>query len=102
MARIEKIDRGTETYVSFKCPGCKDDHTLPVTGPRAWGFNGSMDHPTLTPSILAKLHAFNEQTDQYDKHETTCHSFVRDGRIEFLTDCTHALAGQTVDLAEIG
>lgn len=27
-----------------------------------------------------------------------CHSFVTDGRIQFLGDCTHALAGQTVDL----
>lgn len=27
-----------------------------------------------------------------------CHSFVRDGKIEFLSDSTHKLAGQTVDL----
>ncbi|MCZ4340562.1 hypothetical protein O4H52_03015 [Sphingomonadaceae bacterium G21617-S1] len=27
-----------------------------------------------------------------------CHSFVRNGQIEFLSDCTHALAGQTVPL----
>ena len=27
-----------------------------------------------------------------------CHSFVRDGGIQFLTDCEHGLAGQTVDL----
>jgi len=30
-----------------------------------------------------------------------CHSFVTDGRIQFLGDCTHNLAGQTVDLPEI-
>jgi hypothetical protein len=30
-----------------------------------------------------------------------CHSFVTDGRIQFLSDSTHALAGQTVDLPEI-
>ena len=29
-----------------------------------------------------------------------CHSFVRSGRIEFLSDSTHALAGQTVDLPD--
>ncbi|MNJ76318.1 hypothetical protein D3C77_735750 [compost metagenome] len=29
-----------------------------------------------------------------------CHSFVTDGRSQYLTDCTHALAGQTVDLPE--
>src|SRR5436309_254590 len=27
-----------------------------------------------------------------------CHSFVRDGLIEFLGDCTHPLAGRTVPL----
>jgi len=30
-----------------------------------------------------------------------CHSFIRDGKIQFLGDCTHALAGQTVDLPEL-
>jgi hypothetical protein len=30
-----------------------------------------------------------------------CHSFVRNGRIEFLGDCTHALASQTVDLPDL-
>ena len=29
-----------------------------------------------------------------------CHTFVTDGRIQFLGDCTHALAGQTVDLPD--
>jgi hypothetical protein len=27
--------------------------------------------------------------------------FVREDRIEFLSDCTHALAGETVDLPPI-
>jgi hypothetical protein len=30
-----------------------------------------------------------------------CHSFVTDGKIQYLSDCTHAMAGQTVDLLEI-
>ena len=29
-----------------------------------------------------------------------CHSFVTDGRIRFLGDCTHALKGQTVPIPE--
>lgn len=32
---------------------------------------------------------------------SVCHSFVRDGRIQFLSDCTHKLANQTVDLPDI-
>ncbi len=27
-----------------------------------------------------------------------CHTFITDGRIQFLGDCSHKLAGQTVDL----
>ena len=30
-----------------------------------------------------------------------CHSFVRDGKIRFLADSYHELAGQTVDLPEV-
>lgn len=29
-----------------------------------------------------------------------CHSFVVDGQMQFLGDCTHALAGQTVPIPE--
>ena len=30
-----------------------------------------------------------------------CHSYVKDGQIQFLNDCSHVLAGQTVDLPEL-
>lgn len=55
-----------------------------------WTWNESRDTPTLTPSLLTKY------SDAY-----VCHCFVTDGKIQFLTDCTHALAGQTVELPEI-
>ena len=29
------------------------------------------------------------------------HSYVTDGRIQYLSDCTHPLAGQTVDLPDV-
>ena len=32
--------------------------------------------------------------------DDVCHSFVTDGRIQFLGDCTHKLAGQTVNIPE--
>ena len=42
----------------------------------------------------------NATFNQQDPTVTRCHSFVREGRIEFLSDCTHALAGQTVELPD--
>ncbi len=34
------------------------------------------------------------------KTKEQCHSFIEKGKIRFLPDCTHSLAGQTVDLPE--
>jgi hypothetical protein len=97
--------------VTFKCPGCGDTHVVPVPPhPRAWTFNGSIDKPTLSPSILVRSghHAPHWKPGDncwcgkdYGFSCYVCHSFVRDGRIEFCADSTHALAGKTVDLADI-
>lgn len=80
---------------AFECPGCGILHAPPVTGPRAWGFNHDLLRPTLTPSLLVRWTEGPEHTPR------VCHSHVRDGQIEFLSDCTHALAGKTVPLAPV-
>lgn len=99
MARAELDSTGN--WLLFHCPGCDMRHGLPIrptsqakAGP--WSWNGSLDRPTLTPSVLVRW----DHGEQ--REERRCHSFVRDGRVEFLSDCTHALAGQTVDMAELG
>lgn len=99
-ARIEVVKAygsGALWGYRFECPGCKDTHRIHTVGDHAWGFNGSIERPTFTPSILVRS-SFNEDGVMRD---FCCHSFVRDGRIEFLGDCTHALAGQTVDLPDL-
>jgi hypothetical protein len=82
-----------ERWISFHCPGCEGGHSIPVTGPRAWKWNGSLDSPTITPSILVNVGRSNPTAH-------LCHSWVKDGRIQFLGDCTHSLAGQTVELPD--
>ncbi|WP_219631785.1 DUF6527 family protein [Stenotrophomonas maltophilia] len=108
--------------LSFRCPGCNLHHAIPVDGrPSAWSFNGDADRPTLEPSILARSGCCYE-ADWHDQERRrgaaepcdkgcpdddgisvchTCHSFVRDGQIQFLSDCTHALAGMTVPLPPV-
>ena len=76
----------------FYCPGCKQTHAFGS----AWNFNGDYEKPTVTPSILVRSHYFDGDI----KHEMRCHSFITDGKIRFLGDCTHNLAGQTVDLPD--
>jgi hypothetical protein len=73
--------------------GVAGEHEVPFAGDGAWSFNGDADRPTLTPSLLLTYtHVGGEKF--------VCHSFVTDGRIQFLADSTHALAGQTVELPE--
>lgn len=102
MPRARKVTdgQGGPYGISFDCPGCGDRHAIPTTGPHACGFNGSMDGPTLTPSILVTGKHCGDPGCAPVEHRV-CHSFVTDGRIQFLSDCTHALAGSTVDLPEV-
>lgn len=119
-AKLVSDSDGRFYGVRFNCPGCACAHVeewrghellganvLPVhwlppgrvespqvaTMPH-WTFNGDLDRPTFTPSVLT------EQPMPGGKMHR-CHSYVTDGRIQFLGDCTHALAGQTVDLPDV-
>jgi Family of unknown function (DUF6527) len=80
-------------YTLFFCLGCDQPHAVGVKGSGAWGYNGNPDQPTFTPSVGVNL-------DRSAPQLPRCHSFVTDGRIQFLTDSDHALAGQTVDLPD--
>lgn len=93
MAKIKRYEYdGNVSYV-FRCPGCKKLHIF-VTKSKdgqcpTWQFNGNEDVPTFSPSLL-----------NTDNKSERCHLFVRDGKIEYLSDCTHHLAGQTVEMEE--
>lgn len=93
---IENARVGEPDYC-FECLGCGCLHGIWVSkkgynGP-AWDFNKDLEKPTINPSILVR-----EPTPSGMK---ICHSFVRDGKIQYLSDCTHDLAGQTIELPEI-
>lgn len=79
----------------FNCPGCNFTHQVATKESKAnvtWDFNDDLVNPTVMPSILMHW------SQGPKKVEERCHSYIRDGKIQFLNDCTHALAGQTVDL----
>ena len=88
-----KVCKKTTTQVIFWCPGCEHIHAVLVEGPHAWNWNNSLSAPTFKPSILV-----NGNKKYHNPQQPRCHSFVTDGSIKFLNDCTHKLAGQTVKL----
>ena len=89
---IKSQDNRTETVWIF-CPGCNTHHAFTVKAPQGpvWGWNGSLDKPTFTPSMLVNG----------DYPDSRCHSFVTDGKIKFLGDCFHDMKNTTVDLPAI-
>lgn len=76
----------------FRCPGCGCAHAVNET----WTLTGGGQRPTIRPSILVTYDGAD--AGQSGAPYARCHSFVTDGRIEFLSDSTHALAGRTVPL----
>ncbi len=94
------------------CPGCYEAYKLRYPGgedDRGWWINGALhavsnkvhqitgtpDAPTLSPSLLVQYELGEEKTPY------VCHSFIVDGRIQYLGDCTHPLKNQTVDLLDV-
>jgi hypothetical protein len=105
-ARLRTVDDHGTTYTAlmFVCPGCVAGavakghdgyaglHMLPVNSPQtspSWDWDGNLDAPTLSPSILT------------DGAYGRCHSFLKGGVFEFLSDSTHPLAGQHVPMPDL-
>ncbi|BBR09272.1 MULTISPECIES: DUF6527 family protein [Aeromonas] len=111
--KLSSVLERSDHQLFFECPGCKMLHGVNVEaeGRPRWGWNGSVDKPTFTPSILVQWEQGEPPCTDLDMAEKihrgevvqtkvvkVCHSFVTNGRIQFLGDCTHHLAGKTVDL----
>lgn len=87
------------TVVQLNMPGPLSYRLIPVqlSGSRNntdnWSWNGDTESPTLHPSILT--------VRRHPDGDIICHTFVNDGKVQFLSDCSHELAGQTVELFEV-
>ncbi len=105
-------ENGGVSY-QFWCSGCAGHHSYTTklgegeTGP-VWTYDGNEEAPTFSPSLLANPQIKglcscqdSEECDQ-DSHAKPdygyhrCHLFLRAGMVQYLSDCTHSLAGKTV------
>lgn len=102
-------------HLVFYCPGCRGNHHVgvaPNNEGKRWGWNGSLESPSLFPSVLNRSGHFvpnqvqppnceyckDAEKEGYASMCSICHIFVKEGKIEFLTDCTHDHAGKTVEM----
>lgn len=83
--RVRSAKSDTEKRYTFYCPGCKCNHAFSTPH---WKFNEDFDKPTVSPSLLSNRGHPNSQ----------CHLFIVDGKLQYLHDCHHELAGKTVDM----
>ena len=105
---MAKVLKGTHTngedYYLIECIGCGHGHVYDSR----WTFNGDLDKPTFSPSYLSK----HKHPKGYSNEnpapkgwageyvQEVCHSFLTDGKIQYLSDCTHEYVGQTLDLPD--
>lgn len=89
-------DDGKKTSYRIHCPACKNSHVFD----ERWTFDGNYETPTFSPSMLVhEDKTWRENSN--DKHGHRCHSYVRKGVMEFLSDCTHSMKNTRVELEEI-
>lgn len=96
MAKVKSM--GGNTWF-FKCLGCETNHAF---SDKAHEFDGNLDCPTISPSVLCTGYAHSKDPAFPYGKPIKCHSFVKNGMIQYLSDCEHPLAGQTIELPEIG
>ena len=97
--RWVECDPAVATYVLLQMPGPFPNRMLPVIlkgsrdahGHPVWSWNGDTERPTLRPSVRTSDGELGN----------VCHSWINDGKIQFLDDCTHEFRGQTLDLLEV-
>lgn len=86
------------THLKLRMPGPSGSLYLPVQirgrreGTGNWTWNGSVEAPDLKPSVLTRMGRDGG---------IVCHSWINDGKVQFLSDSTHDLAGQTLDLLDV-
>jgi len=109
-----KLRSGAGGLITYWCQGCEEPHQITVNHGR-WTWDGNVEAPTFSPSVLVTSgHYMSGHTgrcwcDHIREHPEDedgftcgrCHTFIRGGMVEFLGDCTHALAGQTLPLPDL-
>lgn len=102
LKEIKDREESTDSKVigySFHCPGCEIEHKIFLypyksqTG-ASWDFVGTLKKPSVVPDIVNKRQLDNGS-------EELCHLHLLAGKLWFLNNCTHKLAGEVIDLEDI-
>jgi hypothetical protein len=107
MGQITPKLRSTTHGFAWWCPACEEVHPLPS----GWTFNGDLDKPTFSPSFrhsgkqIVKIDGkWNGEwvCDESGRAvDWCCHYVVTNGQVAYCGDCTHAMAGKTIEMPDL-
>jgi hypothetical protein len=117
-----QVEPERATHVKIRLPGPSGVLFIPVMikgtreGTGRWTWNGDIEKPTLRPSVLTQCGHFDPHFKAgdscwctYNKEHPNepspfycfrCHTWINDGKAQFLPDCSHELVGKTLDLLD--
>lgn len=87
------VDDWGNNQLAIYCEGCKSHHAFTI-GQNGWWFNFDFVNPTFDPSMLVNGTSVPEKYKGKEGY-LRCHSFVRNGEIQYLDDCDHELKNTT-------
>lgn len=91
MAKTFVWESDGRKWVKFYCPACQMLHAVTFGQSGGWEFNENLDFPTIVGSILVHHGGIIPR----------CHSNVDQGFIVYSSDCSHGLAGHTLELEDL-
>jgi hypothetical protein len=97
-----ECDKAEACFIKIKVPNVPSAikiRILPVknqtiTQLPQWDWNQDTERPTLSPSVRTVWEGGDGRT-------IVCHSFIKNGMIEFLSDSTHDSAGTSLKLLDL-
>lgn len=120
---VEQKDGVDSADLMFWCPACQFGHGVWTTHPNGitgakWKFNGNVESPTIEPSVLVQSTVFSakgkadydawyaagcpdRKGQPFDSIPVRCHSVITNGVIHYCGDCSHAMAGKSVQMEDI-
>lgn len=82
------------------CTACQEFHSIhtkiPDVNGTIYNITGTLQQPTITPLVVRVIEKFNKSKHSADH---ICNGVVTEGQIRYLENCTHTLAGKSVELS---
>lgn len=102
LGQISQFLRRTTTGISHWCPACGEVHNFslkPTENGSCWRWNGNIVAPSFMPSMsITRMKPMDGKPQNAWPLVSRCHYWLKNGKLEFLADCTHRMKGVTMSL----